>query len=825
MAKNMYIASELNRILVLAKEEAERLGNDLIMPDHLFLAILRDGNNRAYHVLKSLKADVESLKTGIDDFHRVTPPPPYDENRHLPISIEVQNLMNRTLIEAKREGVDKADSLHLLCAILENDEGHCSELMKQMGISYETAVKMSAPIENGNGETAGQPGKKEKEEAKDNAKSGTLDSFSTDLTAAAEAGRLDPVIGRESEIERVIQILGRRKKNNPLLIGEAGVGKSSIAEGLAIRIFQKRVPRNLLKKRIVSLDLPAIVAGTKFRGEFEERMKIILNELSGRDDVILFIDEIHTIVGAGGASGSIDAANMLKPALARGEIQCIGATTTEEFRRTIEKDAALERRFQKVSIEEPDFKETLEILKGIKGHYEKYHNVRYTDSALEQCIRLTQRYINGRCLPDKAIDAMDEAGSMLHIINIGGDSKAIHLYNRLAEIKTKKQDAARSGDFVTAASLFRKEKELNKRLQAEENQEEGEPDTVTEDHISAVVSSMSGVPVERIAESEAERLLKLADRIKARVIGQDHAADSVCRAIIRSRSGIKDPSRPIGTFIFFGPTGVGKTEMAKAIAEELFGSKDSIVRVDMSEFSEKFTSSRLIGAPPGYVGHEEGGELSEKIRRKPYSVVLLDEIEKAHPDIFNMLLQVMDEGHLTDSNGKKIDFRNSIIIMTSNAGSREMMEYGNGLGFMTSSGRPDLKGRKTAADKAIQGIFPPEFLNRIDEQIHFRSLDKEDILKIVSLELGKLKARLKEMGYSFEITRTAKEFLAEKGFDPKYGARPLRRAIQEFVENPLAEKIVMMSQDRTKNRFSIRMSRNQEKRGIEVVPCDCVDNG
>lgn len=829
MKDNMYIMREVNRIMLLAREEAERLGNENIRPDHLFLAILRDGNNRAYRTLKSLDADTKEIKLELDSIYRVVPAPPYDEEIPLPASVEAQNVLGKMISEAKKENTEKVDSLHLLCAILGSKESRAKDILEKQGISLEDIVRNAGLPENLPAGNRAKPdegqqlheGQRPNERRQAPARPvSMLQEFGTDLTSEAESGRLDPVIGREEEIERLIRILGRRKKNNPLLIGDSGVGKSAIVEGLAAKIAGHRVPKNFIGKRIISLDMPSVVAGTKFRGEFEERLKSIINELSRRQDIILFIDEIHTIIGAGSASGSIDAANMLKPALARGEIQCIGATTREEFTKTVEKDAALERRFQKIPVEPTDFDGTLAILKGIKGKYEDYHGVVYTEEAMRECIRLTERYINGRALPDKAIDAMDEAGSMLHLSATGTDSKALRLYNKLASIKSEKQQAAKSGDFIKAAALFRKERSMNEQLSGTGEPEKNGKMTVTADHIAAVVSEMSGIPVEKIAESEAEKLSSLSDRIKRRIIGQDEAVDSVANAIKRSRSGLKDPGKPIGTFIFFGPTGVGKTELAKAVAEGIFGSQDSLIRVDMGEFSEKFTSSRLIGAPPGYVGYDNGGELSEKVRKHPYSVVLLDEIEKAHPDIFNMLLQIMDEGKLTDSNGRSIDFRNCIIIMTSNAGSREMQDFGDGLGFLSGEEKKNA-GRKSAAEKAIRNIFPPEFLNRIDVQVHFNPLTKNDMLKIADIELSKLKRRMKENGYVLEISEGVKRLIAEKGYDPKFGARPLKRAIQNLIENPAADEIIRIKTGQAgsseRRKIVFRLSRGTSEKKIEIV--------
>lgn len=779
----MFISVEVNRILLLAKEEAVRLGNKVIEADHLFLGILRDVHNRACRVLDTCSnVSKDEIKKEIDRSLMTVPAPEYDENSSIPLSVEVQNILSRMVLEAKREGAEKADSLHLLCAITENGSGLCSELLAREGVDYTRL----ASVGKGKAEPAPAPAPAKAAPVKKS----LLEEFGTDLSAAAEAGTLDPVIGRDEEIYRLVQILGRRKKNNPLLIGEAGVGKSAIVEGLALRIASRKVPVQMLHKRVVTLDLASVVAGTKYRGEFEERLKNIVAELSADPDVIVFIDEIHTIVGAGGASGTLDAANILKPALARGGIQCIGATTVEEYRRILEKDSSLERRFQKVRVEPTGSEATLAILNGVRGKYEEYHKVRYDDDAVRACISLTARYVNGRNFPDKAIDALDEAGAAVRLAGAPMSARIAGLYAERSKAVQDKREAVLSGDFETAAGIYSLEKKLSAKIDRAEKQACDSPSafrTVTVRDVEAVVSMMSGVPVEKIAEKEVLKLLEMESRIKKRIIGQDEAVETVVRAVKRSRSGIKDPSRPVGTFIFFGPTGVGKTELAKAVAAELFDSEDNLIRVDMSEFGDKFTSSRLVGAPPGYVGYDQGGELSGKVRSKPYSVVLLDEIEKAHPDIFNMLLQVMDEGRLTDGNGRTADFRNCIIIMTSNAGSREAEDFGRGLGFTSGDGSA---GRKAVQDKAVRRIFPPEFLNRIDAQVHFRQLSREDVLKIAGIEISKLAARVREAGFALSVSAGAREFIADRGYDQRYGARPLRRAISECLEDPVSETIL-----------------------------------
>ena len=648
------------------------------------------------------------------------------------------------------------------------------------------------PQDNGNKRQEGERSSGQTTTATTSTDTPVLNRFGNDITRAAEEGRLDPVVGREREIERIIQILSRRKKNNPVLIGEPGVGKSAIVEGLALRIKQHKVSRLLFDKRVVSLDMASLVAGTKFRGQFEERIKAILDELKKDKNIILFIDEIHNIVGAGNASGTMDAANLLKPALARGELQCIGATTLDEYRKNIEKDGALERRFQKVIVEQTTPEETLQILKNIKKNYEDHHNVVYTDAALEACVKLTQRYVSDRFFPDKAIDALDEAGAKAHVLNVNAPKEIEELEAKITEITEKKQKAAKAQDFEAAANYRDEAHTLQMELQ--QKKEDWENDlsrhriTVDADKIAEVVAMMTGVPVQRIAQSEGFRLLQMGDELKAKIIGQDEAIDKIVKAIRRNRVGLKDPNRPIGTFMFLGPTGVGKTYMAKKLAEFLFDSSDALIRIDMSEYMEKFTVSRLVGAPPGYVGYEEGGQLTEKVRRKPYSVVLLDEIEKAHPDVFNTLLQVMDEGRLTDSLGRSVDFKNTLIIMTSNIGTRQLKDFGGGVGFNT--GRNEKEYSRGVIQKALNKAFSPEFLNRVDDIIMFNNLDKDDIIKIIDIELASFYKRVAELGYSLSVTDAAKEFIVEKGYDSQFGARPLKRAIQKYIEDDLAEMIL-----------------------------------
>jgi ATP-dependent Clp protease ATP-binding subunit ClpC len=751
------ISDQLNGIIQYAREEAMRTGSYGIGPDHLFLGIIRHEDNSAFRVLQGLGVEPAGLKTFIDGRIFTNETIPYSEIDHINFSRQAQNVLSITVMEATRLKSPEAAPHHLLLALCRTTDSYGQAFLRSRGVDYgrmlsfmesegllQVAKPDRQPAQGDSGEEEAQTAQK---------KDLDINEFGYDLTQAAREGKLDPVVGRDLEIARVIEILGRRKKNNPMLIGEPGVGKSAIVEGIALRIASGDISPALARKRILSLDIASVVAGTKYRGDFEKRLKAIIQEAQSDPDLILFIDEFHTIVGAGGASGSLDAANMLKPALARGELQCVGATTMDEFTKIVEKDGALDRRFQKIVVEPADVSESLEILRHLKPHYEEFHHITYTDEAVEAAVRLTDRYLTDRSLPDKAIDALDEAGSMVRL------------------------------------NLARK------RVAA---------DTVTAEDIASVVSKMTGIPVNKVAESEGNRILKMKKRLQGRIIGQDEAIDTVVRAIQRGRAGLKDPHRPIGTFLFFGPTGVGKTQLARSLAEYLFDSEDNMVRIDMSEYMEKFSVSRLIGAPPGYVGYEEGGQLSERVRRKPYCVVLLDEIEKAHPDIFNLLLQVMDEGRLTDSNGRTVDFRNTIVIMTSNVGSREVEEYGSGIGFATA-GRKLEEDRKNVVAKAVRKAFPPEFINRVDEQIYFNSLSREDIERIIDIELKGLKARALEAGYRITVTPAAKRFVAEAGYDPAYGARPLKRAITKYIEDPVSEAIIA---DR------IQVSR---KKGLEEV--------
>ncbi|MCM1501846.1 MAG: ATP-dependent Clp protease ATP-binding subunit [Bacteroidales bacterium] len=765
------ISGELNAIINYARHEAMRTGCYGIAPDHLFLGILRHGENTAFDILKGLEADTAEFKQFIDSKIFTNENIPYSEMEHITFSRGAQNVLSLTVLEATRLLSPEASSQHLLLALLRNTSGYGVSYLRDTGIDYgrvSSYMDRNGMAASGSEEEADSAYTHEEAEetASQQAQPSPLEEFCYDITAAAASGRLDPVVGREDETERVIQILGRRKKNNPMLVGDPGVGKSAIVEGIALKIASGEAPHALQGKRIMSLDIASVVAGTKYRGDFEKRLKSIIHELAQHPDVILFIDEFHTIVGAGGSSGSLDAANMMKPALARGEIQCIGATTSDEFTKIVEKDGALDRRFQKIVVAPSGYSHTISILGKIKDNYQEHHNVIYTDEAIEACVRLSERYIADRFLPDKAIDAMDEAGSMVHLRSRNG--------KRPAEI--------------------------------------------TADDIAAVISRMTGIPVGKVAESEGSRIMKMKERLSARIIGQDGAIDKVVRAIMRNRAGIKSPDRPIGTFLFFGPTGVGKTQLAKSLAEYLFDSQDNMIRIDMSEYMEKFTVSRLIGAPPGYVGFEDGGQLSERVRRKPYSVVLLDEIEKAHPDIFNLLLQVMDEGRLTDSNGRAVSFRNTILIMTSNVGSREIEEYGNGVGF-TTAGRDVNLNRKSILEKAVKKVFPPEFVNRIDEQVFFSPLEREDIGKIIDIELKDLRQRVSSTGYRLNVTPAAKRLVADSGYDPKFGARPLKRAVQRYIEDPVSEFIIMqrMISGADGGNGTIRVGLSSDRQETEVT--------
>jgi ATP-dependent Clp protease ATP-binding subunit ClpC len=819
-------------ILGYSKEEAIRLGNSHISPEHLFLGILRDGEGTAIEILMSKGIDLMVLKGSLEKSIKVEAPVPVADHEVIPLLRSTERILKLVYLEAKALKSPTIESEHLLLAILKDENTLVTRFLSEMDVDY-TAVKRMVETESPSaradyprdeddeGQGFGAQGKGPSgapSTPKSSSDTPVLDNFGIDLTKAADEGRLDPVVGREREIERLAQILSRRKKNNPVLIGEPGVGKSAIAEGLALRISKKNVSRVLFNKRVVALDLASIVAGTKYRGQFEERMKAILNELSKNNNIILFIDEIHTIVGAGGATGSLDAANMLKPALARGEIQCIGATTLDDYRQHIEKDGALERRFQKVLVEPTSIEETIVILHNIKERYEEHHNVTYTDDAIEACVKLTNRYISDRHLPDKAIDALDESGARVHISNIVVPEKILSLEKQLEDTKKEKMTAVKNQNFEKAASFRDREKDLLDSIDLEKKKWEKElslnREIVDAEKVAEVVAMMTGVPVQRIAQTEGTRLLQMADELKGSVIGQDEAIQKVVKSIQRNRAGLKDPNKPIGTFIFLGPTGVGKTQLAKVLAKFLFDTTDNLVRIDMSEYMEKFSVSRLVGAPPGYVGYEEGGQLTEKVRRKPYSVVLLDEIEKAHPDVFHILLQVLDEGQLTDSLGRRIDFRNTIVILTSNIGTRQISEFGHGIGF-DSQNKKATKDEQTKSilQKALQKTFAPEFLNRIDDVIMFNSLGKEEINKIIDLELKGLYDRVKSLGYQLKIAPAARDFIAERGFDANYGARPLKRAIQKYLEDPMAELLIKAGQS---DGDTINVGFNSDKSEIKM---------
>ena len=805
-------------VIAYSKEEALRLGHDFIGTEHLMLGLLRDGNGKAIDILGALDIDLNHLRRKVEILSPANPNIAISSNekKNLHLTRQAERALKTTFLEAKLFQSNAINTAHLLLCILRNENDPTTKLLNKLKVDYDNVkeqFKFMITNDDDYIETKAEsfsdesPSSSSGDSSKDRAfgqsaskgskksKTPVLDNFGRDLTVMAEAGKLDPVVGREKEIQRVSQILSRRKKNNPLLIGEPGVGKSAIAEGLANRIISKKVSRILFNKRVVTLDLASLVAGTKYRGQFEERMKAVMNELEKNEDIILFIDEIHTIVGAGGATGSLDASNMFKPALARGEIQCIGATTLDEYRQHIEKDGALERRFQKVIVEPTSVEETVEILNNIKGKYEEHHNVEYTDEAIEACVKLTNRYMSERFLPDKAIDALDEAGSRVHITNIDVPKQILELEEQLEAVKETKNSVVKKQKYEEAAKLRDDEKRLEKSLAEAQKQWEADSkehrEVVSEDNVADVVSMMTGIPVNRIAQTESNKLAKLPELIKGKVIGQDEAVAKVVKAIQRNRAGLKDPNKPIGSFIFLGQTGVGKTQLAKVLARELFDSEDTLVRIDMSEYMEKFAISRLVGAPPGYVGYEEGGQLTEKIRRKPYAVVLLDEIEKAHPDVFNMLLQVLDDGFLTDSLGRKIDFSNTIIIMTSNIGARKLKDFGTGVGFGTSAQKSQAGDHaRGIIENALKKAFAPEFLNRIDDVVVFNVLEKEHINVIIDIELEKLVARIKDLGYTLKLTKKAKNFIADKGFDQQYGARPLKRAIQKYIEDALAEEII-----------------------------------
>jgi len=806
-------------VLSFSREEAIRLGNDYIGLEHLFLGIMREGEGMAIQILTFFGIDLASIKREIEISIGNAKETKLKTSDNIPLIKQAERALKITYLEAKLFNSDLIGTEHLLLAILKDNDNVVTRLFQKHGVDYD-AVKdeLKSMVTNkdsglqmdtsnelpGSGTTDEDPedsgrgkefGGNIKKISDSKSKTPVLDNFGRDITKSAEEGRLDPIVGRDRELERIAQILSRRKKNNPILIGEPGVGKSAIAEGLALRIVERKVSRALFNKRIVTLDLASLVAGTKYRGQFEERMKAVLNELEKNPDIILFIDEIHTIVGAGNASGSLDASNMFKPALARGDIQCIGATTLDEYRQYIEKDGALERRFQKVLVDPTTPDETIEILNNIKEKYEDHHLVSYTDEAIKACVTLTTRYITDRNLPDKAIDALDEAGSRVHITNLHVPVEIIDIENRIEDIKAKKTQAINNQKFEEAAKFRDMERKLQNDLDKEKKKWEEDSrinrEDVTEENVAEVIAMMTGVPVQRIAQNESDKLVNMVDDLEYSVIGQNEPIKKVVKAIRRNRAGLKDPNKPIGTFIFLGPTGVGKTHLAKVLAKYLFDTEDALVRIDMSEYMEKFAVSRLVGAPPGYVGYEEGGQLTEKVRRKPYSIILLDEIEKAHPDVFHLMLQVLDDGVLTDSLGRKVDFKNTIIIMTSNIGSRQLKDFGQGVGFNTSA-KKSAKGTyaKGVIENALKKAFAPEFLNRIDDVVIFDSLDREDIHKIIDIELQHLYGRINNLGYKIKITEAAKDFMVDKGWDEQYGARPLKRAIQKYVEDPLAEEII-----------------------------------
>lgn len=797
-------SNRVKDVISYSREEAVRLGHDYIGTEHLLLGLIREGEGLAIKVLENLGVDLKKLRKKIEEVSK--PNSNTVSAANIPLTRQAEKVLKITYLEAKYFKQDVVSTEHLLLSLLRDEEYISAKILATFEIYYEVVKKalegddthFSPKMENIPEHTGGSMGSSEPEKSKKTyvkSKTPILDNFGRDLTKAAEEGKLDPIIGREKEIERVAQVLSRRKKNNPVLIGEPGVGKTAIAEGLALRIVQKKVSRVLFNKRVVTLDIASLVAGTKYRGQFEERMKAVMAELEKSPDVILFIDELHTIVGAGGASGSLDASNMFKPALARGDIQCIGATTLDEYRQYIEKDGALERRFQKIMVEPTTPEQTIQILNNIKAKYEDHHNVIYDDAAIQACVKLSDRYITDRCFPDKAIDVLDEAGSRVHLSNIHVPKNILDLEQKIEDIKELKNKVVKSQRFEEAAQLRDQEKKLLEDLEnaklAWEEETKSQKFKVTEDDIAAVVSMMTGIPISKVSEGEGKKMLEMENYLKSKIIGQDDAITKLVRAIKRSKTGLKDPNKPIGTFIFLGQTGVGKTQLAKEIANYLFEGPDALVRIDMSEYMEKFSISRLIGAPPGYVGYEEGGQLTEKIRRKPYSVILLDEIEKAHPDVFNLLLQVLDDGILTDSLGRRIDFRNTIIIMTSNVGARELQEFGGGVGFLTKAKEDSVvENNKATLQNALRKVFRPEFLNRIDDIIIFNKLSKESMLKIIDIELKELFGRLSEMGYTVQITDAAKEFILEKGFDEKFGARPLNRAIQKYIEDPVADELL-----------------------------------
>jgi ATP-dependent Clp protease ATP-binding subunit ClpC len=840
-------SAQVKEIISYSREEALRLGNDFIGTEHLVLGLIRDGENAAVKTLKSLNIDLFELRKEIEMAVKDKTGKNIANINSLPLTKQAEKVIRITVLEAKAQKSALVESEHLMLSILKNKENIATQILNQFDVDYDVfknelgfvtsnppSAEFSEENEDDFDDERKQYGSGQKQQrsgsgaAQPKTKTPVLDNFGRDITRLAESGSLDPIVGRENEIERVSQILSRRKKNNPILIGEPGVGKTAIVEGLALRIVQRRVSRVLFDKRVVSLDLAALVAGTKYRGQFEERMKAIMNELEKNRDVILFIDEIHTIVGAGGASGSLDASNIFKPALARGELQCIGASTLDEYRMHIEKDGALDRRFQKVIVEQPSVEETIQILNNVKSKYEDYHNVTYSVEAIEACVKLSDRYMTDRLLPDKAIDVLDEVGARKHIKNINVPNEILELEKKIEDIKLEKNKVVKSQRFEEAASLRDNEKRLQEDLEkakaAWEEESKHKRFPIEEEDIAEVVCMMTGIPVKRMVQAETEKLRRMAEDLRGAVVGQQDAISKVVKAIQRNRVGLKDPKKPIGTFIFLGPTGVGKTELARSLAKHMFDSEDALIRIDMSEYMEKFTVSRLIGAPPGYVGYEEGGQLTERVRRKPYSVILLDEIEKAHPDIYNILLQVLDDGQLTDGMGRKVDFKNTLIIMTSNIGARQLKDFGDGVGFATASRMEHAdENNKAVIEKALKRTFSPEFLNRIDDVVMFNSLSKENIFEIIDILMKGVMKRLTNLGFTMELTPEAKDFIADKGYDSQFGARPLHRAIQKYLEDPLAEEILNMNvkngdtlvaeldKENSKIKFHIKEEKKQQK--------------
>lgn len=842
---NNQFTQRVSDVIQYSKEEANRLRNTCIAPEHLLLGLIREGEGKAVHILESLYVNLQKVKETLEEELRMYSDMSDTYSDNITFNNQASKILKMSILEARFLKSQIADTEHMLLAIMKEDHNKASQTLEENEVTYQKILDKLVPKtepqsgldfgeeedeedenirhQSSNSGRASYPSDSQKttqtRQQKPDNSTPVLDSFGTDMTQLAAEGKLDPVVGREKEIERLAQILSRRKKNNPILIGEPGVGKSAIVEGLALRIIEKKVSRILFGKRVVALDMTAIVAGTKYRGQFEERIRAILNELKKNTNVILFIDEIHNIVGAGSAAGSMDAANMLKPALARGEIQCIGATTLDEYRQNIEKDGALERRFQKVLVEPTTPEETLQILRNIKDKYEEHHNVTYTEAALEACVKLTERYITDRNFPDKAIDALDEAGSRVHLTNITVPKEIENQEKMIDEARMHKTEAVRMQDFELAASFRDREKSLSEELETmkarwEESLRENR-EKVDDKQIADVVSMMSGVPVQRMAHAEGNKLRGMKDELLSKVIAQDKAVETLVKAIQRSRMGLKDPNKPIGTFLFLGPTGVGKTHLAKELAKEMFGSADALIRIDMSEYMEKFTVSRLVGAPPGYVGYEEGGQLTEKVRRKPYSIVLLDEIEKAHPDVYNLLLQVMDEGRLTDSYGRTVDFKNTVLIMTSNIGTRQLKEFGKGIGFaaQTRNDQNDKEYSRSVITKALNKSFAPEFINRLDEIIMFDQLDLNALQKIIDIELKGLYSRMENLGYKLEITDDAKRFVASKGYDVQFGARPLKRSIQNNLEDGIAE--LLLNQE-TQTGDTIRVSTEADNKALKI---------